>query len=195
MVSRPGSIASHANSAYSNGSTRHILNDLDTPLDPPNAPFASAGLGISSSGSGNSSPTARNSGEVSLTVNYLPTKFSTSMLAGGGARKRRSGKKGDPINPVMPKRGGGVEAFRSGEARMPGEGDEDDYGGLWFGGNPGDTGPTKRKLRWNKFKWMLFLANVMVCIIIAHYCIVSNANYPVIHVQHHSSHLLFANLV
>jgi hypothetical protein len=88
------------------------------------------------------------------------------MMAGGGARKRKSGKKGDPINPVMPKRGGGVEAFRSGEARMPGEGDEEDYDGLWFGGNPGDTGPTKRKLRWNKFKWMLFLANVMVCITI-----------------------------
>lgn len=159
--SPPGSIASHVNSAYSHtGSTRHIVNVMDGPLDPPNAPFASGGLGTSSIGSGSSSPTTRNSGEVSLTVNYLPTKFSTSMLAGGGTRKRKNGKKMEPVEPKVPKRGGGVEAFRSGEARMPSEGDEE-YDGTWFGGNPKDPGPTSKKLRWNRFKWLLFLANTM----------------------------------
>jgi len=79
---------------------------------------------------------------------------------GGGARKRKGARKGDPTDPMVPKRGGGVEAFRSGEARMPGEGD-DDYDGVWFGGKGSAAGP-KKKLRWNKFKWMLFLANILV---------------------------------
>jgi hypothetical protein len=96
-------------------------------------------------------------------VNYLPTKFSSSLLGGGTARKRK-GKKGedDVLDPVMPKRGGGVEAFKSGEARMPGEGDVD-YDGVtdgWFGAKTG--GSTSKKLRWNKFKWILFCANVLV---------------------------------
>lgn len=60
----------------------------------------------------------------------------------------------------MPKIGGGVEAFRSGEARMPGQSDED-YdgvsGGLFSGG---EAAP--RKLRWNAFKWILFTANCFV---------------------------------
>jgi hypothetical protein len=74
-------------------------------------------------------------------------------------RKRRSTK--DP-SPIIPKLGGGVEAFKSGEARMPGEHDEDYDGvsGGWFGGRTG--GHTKPKLRWNKFKWILFFANVLL---------------------------------
>lgn len=65
----------------------------------------------------------------------------------------------------MPKRGGGREAFRSGEARMPGEGDEDydgmdDMDGGWFGGKEG--GRTRPRMRWNRFKWILFLSNIIV---------------------------------
>src|ERR1700733_251337 len=101
MASRHGSISSHSHSAYSHGSTRHIVDDTETPLDPPSAPFASTALGANSSGSSISS--ADNSGDVSLTVNYLPTKFSSSMLAGGGARKRKSGKKAKLIDPMLPK--------------------------------------------------------------------------------------------
>lgn len=153
-------MSSHTHSAYSHGSTRHIVDDTETPLDPPSAPFTSTALGVNASGSSISS--AHNSGEVSLTVNYLPTKFSSSMLSGGGARKRKSGKKGDLINPILPKHGGGVEAFRSGEARMPGQGD-DDYDGMWYDGTSEKTGLAKKKLRWNKFKWTLFLTNIMVC--------------------------------
>jgi hypothetical protein len=75
----------------------------------------------------------------------------------GGKRNRKGGK-----SSVLPKRGGGVEAFRSGEARMPGENDED-YDGVqspWFGAKEG--GHTVPQLRWNKFKWTLFIANVLV---------------------------------
>lgn len=68
---------------------------------------------------------------------------------------------------VVPKMGGGVDAFRSGESRIGGPGDEDDEmeveGGSqsrWF-----KTGTKKKgheKLRWNKFKWVLFCSNLMV---------------------------------
>ncbi|KII93103.1 hypothetical protein PLICRDRAFT_99501 [Plicaturopsis crispa FD-325 SS-3] len=126
-------------------------------LDPPSAPFAYSG-GSSSSLSPsprNDSPLLeRDSDAVSLSVNYLPSKFSASVLA-GGPRNR----KGKNIDPILPKGGGGREAFRSGEDRMPGEGDED-YDGVssgWFGGK--DGGRAKAPLRWNKFKWTLFISN------------------------------------
>lgn len=92
----------------------------------------------------------------SLSVNYLPNKFGGQLVS----RKR---------NPTgiagVPKRGGGREAFRADEARMPGNGEED-YDGVqstWFG----DKHPTKKPvLRWTKFKWILFFANVLVSIVI-----------------------------
>lgn len=71
---------------------------------------------------------------------------------------------GKGIDAMMPKRGGGVEAFRSGEARMPGTNDED-YDGVssgWFGGKGAPH--TGRKLRWTKFKWILFFANIALSI-------------------------------
>ena len=45
--------------------------------------------------------------------------------------------------PRVPKRGGGLDAFRSGEARMEGSG--------------------AKKLRWTKFKWIIFVTNTLVC--------------------------------
>ncbi|KAJ7122929.1 hypothetical protein C8R44DRAFT_621324 [Mycena epipterygia] len=129
-------------------------------LDPPNAPFAEhigTSLASSSRGSSPVGAPALDGSNISLTVNYLPSKFPTLS---SGPRKRRNGK---GIDAMMPKRGGGVEAFRSGEARMPGQNDED-YDGVnsgWFGGK-GATGG--RKLRWNKFKWILFLANIILSI-------------------------------
>jgi len=63
---------------------------------------------------------------------------------------------------MIPKRGGGREAFKSGEARMPGEGD-DDYDGVnsgWFGGAAG--GRPKPRMRWNRFKWILFVSNILL---------------------------------
>ena len=64
----------------------------------------------------------------------------------------------------LPKRSGGREAFKSNEPRMPAEEDEDYDGvtGGWFGGK--DNGHTRPRMRWNRFKWTLFVANVCVCL-------------------------------
>ncbi|GLB43775.1 putative tetraspanin tsp2 [Lyophyllum shimeji] len=152
--SRPASVSSRAGSAYSHAaSTRHMLSDSNSgPLDPPVVPFA-----------GNTGSPKASGDNVSLTVNYLPSKFSSTLLAPGGSsiRKRTGWKNG--LDPIVPKRGGGVEAFRSGEARMPGTGD-DDYDGVqggWFGGKNGATA-APRRLRWNRFKWILFFANLLL---------------------------------
>jgi len=127
---------------------------LSVSLDPPNPPFASSGVSPSSS-SPTGSVSGDDGGNVSLTVNYIPSKFSNSLLT-GSFRNRKSNK---GVDPVIPKRGGGVDAFRSGEARMPVQADED-YDGVtsaWFGKDA-----TKKKMRWNKFKWTLFCANVLL---------------------------------
>ncbi|KAG6901626.1 hypothetical protein C0995_009899 [Termitomyces sp. Mi166 len=129
-------------------------NAMANQLDAPNASFAPSGSQTSLT-----SPLGRNtvtdSSGVSLTVNYLPHKFSSTLLSPGP--RKRKGKDGAP---GMPKRGGGVEAFKSGEARMPGENDED-YDGVsgFFGAQRG-----KKKLRWNKFKWLLFASNTLLSI-------------------------------
>lgn len=94
------------------------------------------------------------SSSVSLSVNYLPSKFSNGMLVHPRNRKSKKG-----LTPGYPKMGGGVEAFRTGEARMGGE--NEDEGGVptrksWFGARP------NKKLRWNRFKWVLFTANTFL---------------------------------
>jgi len=141
LLSRRDSVVSHANSAYSQaGSTQHILtgmqnestSDYGGHLNPPSAPIA----GIQGSRD-NISVTSGATKDLSLSVNYLPTKFSSSIVS-PGARFRR-GKGGD--SPNLPKRGGGLEAFKSGEARMP---------------------QGRKQLRWNKFKWILFATNSLV---------------------------------
>jgi len=127
------SIASRANSAYSNaGSTRHILSDMndhDAFLEPPSMPFAG-------SASLPRTPIKASASNVSLSVNYQPTKFSP-IIPPGGIRKRKGG---DDVEPVIPKQGGGVDVFRAGEARMPGG----------------------KFMRWTKFKWILFITNLFL---------------------------------
>jgi len=62
--------------------------------------------------------------------------------------------------------GGGVDAFRSGEARIGGPGDDDDdemevengSGGRLFRKGTGKS----KKMRWNMFKWVLFCTNLVV---------------------------------
>jgi hypothetical protein len=95
---------------------------------------------------------------VSLSVNYLPTKFSSGLLS-TTPRRRKPGK-ANADHPMMPKRGGGKETFESGGARMPAEGDEDYDGitGRWFGGKEG--GHTRPRMHWNKFKCLI--ANLCV---------------------------------
>ncbi|KAG6907252.1 hypothetical protein DXG01_009705 [Tephrocybe rancida] len=158
--SRPGSVSS--NSAYSHaGSTRQMLGDSHRQDASFNSPSHSHAGHVPFAGGGSSTGahTPNRETDLSLTVNYLPSKFShTPLLPGASLSRKRKGGKAE-MN--VPKRGGGVEAFRSGEARMPGQGD-DDYDGVQ-GRLFGKDGVGKKgRLRWNKFKWILFFANILL---------------------------------
>jgi hypothetical protein len=151
--SRRSAESSHSNT----GSTHPMLPTMNAPLDPPSAPFANSSNGRQSPSSSHSASSFKKglSGDsetssVSLSVNYLPKKFSNTLLT-AGPKRRKAGKGGEH---AIPKMGGGVEAFRSGESRMPGKNDED-YDSV-------SLNTTPRKLRWNKFKWILFTANCFV---------------------------------
>ena len=152
--SRSSSVNSQSPSVQSAAnSTRYMLagmNNNSSGLDPPTLPYGSrAGSFRSASPSTNTPLMDTKSLSTSLSVNYLPTKFSE---LGGGTRRRKGGKIGGI---AMPKRGGGREAFKANEARMPGE-DDDDYDGV----DPGKG--RKGRLRWNRFKWILFFSNLIV---------------------------------
>lgn len=99
-----------------------------------------------------STPLLPTTDSASLSVNYLPSKFGAGLVS-----RRRYGKQLSVSG--MPKRGGGREAFKANERRMPGPNDED-YDGVqsaWFGPNS-----KKPVLRWTRFKWIMFVANVLV---------------------------------
>lgn len=86
------------------------------------------------------------------------------MLNQGTAR-RRARKKGaadgdaahGPLK--MAKFGGGANAFKSGEARMPVEGDEE-YDGVNL--THGGWSKSIKYMKWTKFKWILFFSNLIV---------------------------------
>ncbi|RPD54484.1 tetraspanin Tsp2 [Lentinus tigrinus ALCF2SS1-7] len=156
--SRSSSINSHSPSVQSHAaSTRYMLagmNNNSSGLDPPNLPYSSSNSFRSMSPK-NDTPLMDSKGiPTSLSVNYLPSKFSSHVLTGG--MKRRKGKGAGDI--PIPKRGGGREAFRANESRMPGDGD-DDYDGVTFG-----QGARKGRLRWTGFKWVLFISNLVFSI-------------------------------
>lgn len=164
--------SSAASQAYSVASSIRHLND-HAPIEPISSPFANPLVTANSVDSVKdfgirmtpSTPSlnglvgpglnASTSSPLSLSVNYLPTKFSRP-LSPSGIHKRKNVK--GAHTSVLPKQGGGREAFKSGEARMPGDGDEDYDGvnGGFFGGKKG------RRLRWNKFKIILFAMNTCV---------------------------------
>lgn len=154
--SRTSSVNSHSPSLQSAAaSTRYMLAGMNSPnsaLEPPSAPFATRRESTRSFSSGNT-PLLKDSDKLStsLSVNYLPSKFSNAVVT-----KRKRGGKASPGGYLMPKQGGGREAFKSNEARMAGEGDDDDD----FDGKEG--GRTRPKGRWNRFKWCLFFANLLV---------------------------------
>jgi hypothetical protein len=116
---------------------------------------------------------AESPSSVSLTVNYLPKKFSSTLLSGGGGggggsgsisssarrRKNATAKLNDNAASLFPKRGGGAEAFRSGEARMPYAGGGG--GGYEDASSSITTAGGGKKLKWNKFKWILFVLNLL----------------------------------
>lgn len=153
--SRTSSVNSHSPSLQSAAaSTRYMLAGMNSPLEPPSAPFAARQDSARSFSSGNSPLLSPDKSlAASLSVNYLPTKFSNALVT-----KRRKNGKGPGY--LLPKQGGGREAFKSNESRMPGEGD-DDYDGVdVFGSKEG--GRTRPRGRWNRFKWCLFVANFVV---------------------------------
>jgi hypothetical protein len=125
------------------------------PLEPPTVPFAprSRSESMQSLSPKPDQHLLNRSSSPSLSVNYVPSKFSPLT----NVRRRNKGG-----GAALPKNGGGREAFKAGEARMPAAGDEDYDGvqGGWFGGKEG--GRTKQRLRWTKFKWILFVANTCV---------------------------------
>lgn len=158
IISHPYSIAS---------SNRH-LND-NAQLEPMSGPFSSTGnldstvtsrsrvaLPLQFNGLAGPESNAGGNTPMSLSVNYLPSKFSRPLSPNSGIYKRKNAK-GGPTT-ALPKQGGGREAFKSGEARMPGENDED-YDGV-NGGIFG--GKNRRSLRWNKFKIIIFVMNLCV---------------------------------
>lgn len=118
--------------------------------------------------------------DVSLSINYFPLKFSSPRNTGIYNRKRKELDEAFELEIDaqigLPKRGGGRNAFREGEARMAGVGDEADEQDDTEGADaaaptnrknkklfPARTGVPhiKRRLRWNLFKWCLFIANAI----------------------------------
>jgi len=98
--------------------------------------------------------TSRPASSTSLSQHFLPSKFAPL------SNIRKRGAKPEDYTP-MAKQGGGREAFAKGAARMPDANDED-YDGVssgWFGK---DGGKSKTTLKWNRFKWTLFVANSLL---------------------------------
>ncbi|CAK5283378.1 unnamed protein product [Mycena citricolor] len=91
---------------------------------------------------------------TSLSINYLPTKFSGAITSGGAKVRPRKRKAGLKRIPTMA-RGGGVDAFKRGEARMPD--DRDDL--QPHTGRHGLLDKTDPHSRWTRFKWILFATN------------------------------------
>jgi len=133
-----------------------MVPQANSKLVPPNLPFAS-NVSLATGSLRTGSPYLAAQSSLSLSVNYLPTKFSDAVLYNGLKNRGKA-------FPLGPKRGGGREAFRSGEARMPGDGDED-YDGIQGSFFTKEGGRTKPRLRWNGFKWTLFLSNFLVSIL------------------------------
>ncbi|KAJ6506904.1 hypothetical protein C8R45DRAFT_513510 [Mycena sanguinolenta] len=134
------------------GSTRHILG-------PPASPPPSSFLNTSSFSSKKDRPTSPAGSTRSHTLNYLPSKFSHVMVS----RRRKHEEKA--LGGMVP-RGGGVAAFRADAARMPSE-DDEDYDGVDVRRRslfPPLSALTQRKLRWTRFKSILFLANLVLSI-------------------------------
>lgn len=139
-------------------------NPFSDDLLPPARPFGQSSSNRSSLSSlsalSQKAPGGDGEKPTSLSVNYLPSKFSRPHSPGIHPRRITSNLKlKKPANPI---RGGGLAAFRSGEARMPGAHDED-YDGVQVLDTWGVGGGKGHRPRWNRFKWILFMANVLVC--------------------------------
>ncbi|KAK7024865.1 hypothetical protein R3P38DRAFT_2778862 [Favolaschia claudopus] len=92
---------------------------------------------------------------ASLSVNYTPAKFSDALVF-GGPRRRRRGEERTPTLPTMA-RGGGVDAFGKGAARMPD--DRDDLHPTAH--RRGLFERSEMRGRWTRFKTVLFIVNIV----------------------------------
>jgi hypothetical protein len=124
------------------------------------------------------------SNTVSLSVNYLPSKFSSGMLSKElqekdvGTRRRKPRRTGKSVERLLeiPKMGGGVEAFKAGESRIREDDDETYRHGESSTRRPrallsrltfwkrGDTGAASKSMRWNRFKSVLFVSNAVLTV-------------------------------
>ncbi|KAJ7464389.1 hypothetical protein FB451DRAFT_1042248 [Mycena latifolia] len=98
-----------------------------------------------------------NRASTSLSINYLPSKFSDALAVGGARRRRRA----PQVDKLAMARGGGVDAFRKGEARMPEDRDDLHPSAArkgWF--DRSETGS-----RWTRFKWVLFFFNLAYSVV------------------------------
>ncbi|WVQ83238.1 hypothetical protein IAT38_005377 [Cryptococcus sp. DSM 104549] len=124
-------------------------------LLPPVAPFVPApqqgdGSGLSSRRSSVSFLDANSLKDrpSSLSLNYVPAKF-TRLHAQGDYAHRRT-------------RGGGRDAFAPDAQRMGQMGTVDDDLGIEIRYGKGGIKTKGAKLRWNRFKWVLFVANIVL---------------------------------
>lgn len=133
---------------YPDPHNQHGSNpDIDV-LAPPTAPYTTN----SPLGSRRSSSTSLSKDRPSsLSVNYVPAKF--TKLHEPGKWQHRNQRK----------QGGGRDAFASDASRMGQVGTVDDDEGTVFAlGKGGLKQKKKPKLRWNRFKWAILLANILV---------------------------------
>ncbi|KAK7449217.1 hypothetical protein VKT23_013362 [Stygiomarasmius scandens] len=174
---------SHRDSFSSQGANSSTIHMI--PLEPPHAPFAQERPPSSNSRerddnfllppNQNLNRLSRDSSNISLTVNYIPQKFPSTILAPSNPRRRRPTGKvphtPEGVNPFA-KRGGGVDAFNRSEARIADHADEDydgvqEFGALGLGrvSSPMTPGKVKvRKMKWNKFKVVLFITNTLLAL-------------------------------
>ncbi|EIW71258.1 hypothetical protein TREMEDRAFT_37674, partial [Tremella mesenterica DSM 1558] len=119
-------------------------------LTPPTIPFVRDSIMGSRSRSGSRRSSFSSDQEIkrpaSLSVNYVPAKF-TKKHEPGEAFHRRA------------KVGGGRDAFGPNAQRMGMLGTVDDDEGVVFQLGKNGLKKKKPKLRWNRFKWILFAAN------------------------------------
>ncbi|KIR26471.1 tetraspanin Tsp2 [Cryptococcus deuterogattii LA55] len=141
-------------SSNNHGQPQEVSCRIDDDLVPPVAPFvpqvdsslSSRRSSISFLGDKDSLKNRASS----LSLNYVPAKFTRLHAPGDYAHRR--------------KQGGGRDAFASDAQRMGQVGTVDDDEGVIFQVSESGLKKKKPKLRWNRFKWVLFFATSVLFI-------------------------------
>ncbi|WVN89425.1 uncharacterized protein L203_104648 [Cryptococcus depauperatus CBS 7841] len=152
LYNRPSSPAfSEQMSGQNHGQPQEVTYGDD--LMPPVMPFAPNDPKPSSRRSSVLFPIDKDSKnrDSTLSLNYVPAKF-TRLHAPGDYAHRRT------------KQGGGRDAFAAGAQRMGQMGTVDDDEGMVFQVTKDGLKPKHKRagLRWNRFKWVLFGANIVL---------------------------------